>query len=254
MWIIILVSLSLLLLGFLLLGYISPYQGNKTNFFQIEEKNLKLPLESSTIQHELTDEDIEWLEADLVEDEWDEVEELEHLRNINTVGGLTIPKENKFANFIKKQEELLEENNEVKVEQDVKTDEILEKEIRNYSWKNIGLELYKETNLEVFFEKLNSLKNKRILIVTDVSYVLEADFKDHRVFIGFLKDFEILDNNTQDQPRIKFMVGIPVFNISLDLNWIYDKNKFDSDFSSEELVSNFLETLKPVNELLLVEE
>ena len=34
----------------------------------------------------------------------------------------------------------------------------------------------------------------------------------------------------------------------------YDKNKFDSDFSSEELVSNFLETLKPVNELLLVEE
>ena len=84
--------------------------------------------------------------------------------------------------------------------------------------------------------------------------VLEADFKDHRVFIGFLRDFEILDDNTQDQPRIKFKVDIPVFDISLDLNWIYDKNKFDSDFSSEELVSNFLETLKPVNELLLVEE
>ncbi len=254
MWIIILVSLGLLLLGFLLLGYISPYQGNKTNFFQIQEKKPKLPLKTSIIQQELTDEDKEWLEADLVEEEWDEVEELEHLRNINTVGGLTIPKENKFANFIKKQEELLEENNEIKVEQDVKADEILKKEIRNYNWKNIGLELYKETNLEVFFEKLNSLKNKKILIVTDVSYVLEADFKDHRVFIGFLRDFEILDDNTQDQPRIKFKVDIPVFNISLDLNWIYDKNKFDSDFSSEELVSNFLETLKPVNELLLVEE
>ena len=215
MWVIILVSLGLLLLGFLLLGYISPYQGNKTNFFQIQEKEIKHLFETSNIQQELTDEDKEWLEADLVEEE-------------------------------------LEEWTEVK--QEINTNETLEKDIHNHNWKNIGLELYKETNLEVFFEKLNSLKNKKILIVTDVSYVLEADFKDHRVFIGFLKDFEILDDNTQDQPRIKFKVDIPVFDISLDLNWIYDKNKFDSDFSSEELVSNFLETLKPVNELLLVEE
>ena len=215
MWIIILVSLGLLLLGFLLLGYISPYQGNKTNFFQIQEKEVKYSFETSNIQQELTDEDKEWLEADLVEEE-------------------------------------LEEWTEVK--QEINTNETLEKDIHNHNWKNIGLELYKETNLEVFFEKLNSLKNKKILIVTDVSYVLEADFKDHRVFIGFLRDFEILDDNTQDQPRIKFKVDIPVFDISLDLNWIYDKNKFDSDFSSKELVSNFLETLKPVNELLLVEE
>ena len=215
MWVIILVSLGLLLLGFLLLGYISPYQGNKTNFFQIQEKEIKHLFETSNIQQELTDEDKEWLEADLVEEE-------------------------------------LEEWTEIK--QEINTNETLEKDIHNHNWKNIGLELYKETNLEVFFEKLNSLKNKKILIVTDVSYVLEADFKDHRVFIGFLKDFEILDDNTQDQPRIKFKVDIPVFDISLDLNWIYDKNKFDSDFSSEELVSNFLETLKPINELLLVEE
>jgi hypothetical protein len=215
MWVIILVSLGLLLLGFLLLGYISPYQGNKTNFFQIQEKEIKHLFETSNIQQELTDEDKEWLEADLVEEELEEW---------------------------------------IEVKQEINTNETLEKDIHNHNWKNIGLELYKETNLEVFFEKLNSLKNKKILIVTDVSYVLEADFKDHRVFIGFLKDFEILDDNTQDQPRIKFKVDIPVFDISLDLNWIYDKNKFDSDFSSEELVSNFLETLKPVNELLLVEE
>ena len=215
MWVIILVSLGLLLLGFLLLGYISPYQGNKINFFQIQEKEVKYSFETSNIQQELTDEDKEWLEADLVEEELEEWTE---------------------------------------VEQEINTNETLEKDIHNHNWKNIGLELYKETNLELFFEKLNSLKNKRILIVTDVSYVLEADFKDHRVFIGFLKDFEILDDNTQDQPRIKFKIDIPVFDISLDLNWIYDKNKFDSDFSSEELVSNFLETLKPVNELLLVEE
>lgn len=215
MWIIILVSLGLLLLGFLLLGYISPYQSNTPNYFQIQEKEVKHSFETSNIQQELTDEDKEWLEADLVE-------------------------------------EKLEEWTEVK--QEINTNETLEKDIHNHNWKNIGLELYKETNLEVFFEKLNSLKNKKILIVTDVSYVLEADFKDHRVFIGFLRDFEILDDNTQDQPRIKFKVDIPVFDISLDLNWIYDKNKFDSDFSSEELVSNFLETLKPVNELLLVEE
>ena len=215
MWIIILVSLGLLLLGFLLLGYISPYQGNKTNFFQIQEKEIKHLFETSNIQQELTDEDKEWLEADLVEEELEEW---------------------------------------IEVKQEINTNETLEKDIHNHNWKNIGLELYKETNLEVFFEKLNSLKNKKILIVTDVSYVLEADFKDHRVFIGFLRDFEILDDNTQDQPRIKFKVDIPVFDISLDLNWIYDKNKFDSDFSSEELVSNFLETLKPVNELLLVEE
>jgi hypothetical protein len=230
MWTIILVSLGLLLLGFLLLGYISPYQGNTTNFFQIQEKEPKKLFETSNIQqYELTEEDKEWLEAELV----DEEEELEYLKDIETIGGLTVPEEKEF---------------------NLENKETLEKDVHNYKWKNIGLELYKETNLDVFFEKLNSLKNKRILIVTDVSYVLEADFKDHRVFIGFLRDFEILDNNTQDQPRIKFMVDIPVFNISLDLNWIYDKNKFDNDFSSEELVSNFLETLKPVNELLLVEE
>jgi hypothetical protein len=231
MWVIILVSLGLLLLGFLLLGYISPYQGNKINFFQIQEKEVKHLFETSNIQqYELTDEDKEWIEADLVEDDEDHV--LDQVLN-------------EIVEDIPEEEDKIE-NEEI--------NQTLEKEIHNFTWKNIGLELYKETNLDVFFEKLNSLKNKRILIVTDVSYVLEADFKDHRVFIGFLKDFEILDDNTQDQPRIKFKVDIPVFDISLDLNWIYDKNKFDSDFSSEELVSNFLETLKPVNELLLVEE
>lgn len=238
MWIIILISLGLLLLGFLLLGYISPYQGNATNFFQIQEKEPKKIFETSNIQqYELTEEDKEWLEAPLIEEEveWDEEHALDQVLNEIV-------------------ESIPEESSKIEIEQETQVDETLEKEIRNYSWKNIGLELYRETNLDVFFEKLNSLKNKRILIVTDVSYVLEADFKDHRVFIGFLRDFEILDDNTQDQPRIKFMVDIPVFNISLDLNWIYDKNKFDSDFSSEELVSNFLETLKPVNELLLVEE
>jgi hypothetical protein len=231
MWVIILVSLGLLLLGFLLLGYISPYQGNKTNFFQIQEKEVKHLFETSNIQqYELTDEDKEWIEADLVEDDEDHV--LDQVLN-------------EIVEDIPEEEDKIE-NEEI--------NQTLEKEIHNFTWKNIGLELYKETNLELFFEKLNSLKNKRILIVTDVSYVLEADFKDHRVFIGFLKDFEILDDNTQDQPRIKFKVDIPVFDISIDLNWIYDKNKFDSDFSSEELVSNFLKTLKPVNELLLVEE
>lgn len=221
MWIVILVSLGLLLLGFLLLGYISPYQGNTLSFSQIQ-------------QYELTEEDKEWLEAPLVEEEieWDEDHALDQV--LNKIVEDIPEEENKFDK--------------------IKTGKTLEKEIYNFNWKNIGLELYRETNLDIFFEKLNSLKNKRILIVTDVSYVLEADFKDHRVFVGFLRDFEILDDNTQDQPRIKFMVDIPVFNISLDLNWIYDKNKFDSDFSSEELVSNFLETLKPVNELLLVEE
>jgi hypothetical protein len=231
MWVIILVSLGLLLLGFLLLGYISPYQGNKINFFQIQEKEVKYSFETSNIQqYELTDEDKEWIEADLVEDDEDHV--LDQVLN-------------EIVEDIPEEEDKIE-NEEI--------NQTLEKEIHNFTWKNIGLELYKETNLDVFFEKLNSLKNKRILIVTDVSYVLEADFKDHRVFIGFLKDFEILDDNTQDQSRIKFKVDIPVFDISIDLNWIYDKNKFDSDFSSEELVSNFLETLKPVNELLLVEE
>lgn len=238
MWIIILVSLGLLLLGFLLLGYISPYQGNKTNFFQIQEKEIKSTFETSNIQqYKLTDEDKEWIEADLIED--DEERDEDHALD-------------QVLNEIV--EDIPEEEDKIEIKQEIKTDETLEKEIRTFNWKNIGLELYKETNLDVFFEKLNSLKNKRILIVTDVSYVLEADFKDHRVFIGFLRDFEILDNSIHDQPRIKFKVDIPIFDISLDLNWIYDKNKFDSDFSSEELVSNFLKTLKPVNELLLVEE
>ena len=230
---IIFVTLGLLVIAFLGLGYISPYFNNNKNIFQIQEPQIiekeiikevevikEVPIEKEVIKFVYNEKELEeikeWEEASLTDfQEWESEEETQ-----DTTNELTLTEK---------------------------------KEILDTKWKNIGLELYRETNLEVFFEKLKSILNKKVLIVTDVSYVLEADFKDHRVFVGYFKDFEILDNTTE-QPIIKFIVDIPVLNISIPLNWIYNKDKFDNDFSSEELVNNFLTTLKPVNELILVEE
>jgi len=225
MWTIIFITLCLLVIAFLGLGYISPYVNDNKNFFQIQEPQI---IEKEVIKEVPVEKEIIYDEKDLEEiKEWEEVS----LEDFQTW---------------EEEEEKQTNLNEVQL--------IEKKEILDTKWKNIGLELYLETNLEVFFEKLKSIINKKVLIVTDVSYVMEGDFKDHRIFIGFFKDFEILDENNGEQPKIKFIVDIPVLNISIPLNWIYNKNKFDSDFSSEELVSNFLNTLQPVNELILVEE
>ena len=74
---------SSLLLGFLLLGYISPYQSNTPNYSQIQEKEVKYSFETSNIQQELTDADKEWLEADLVEEELEEWTEVKQEINTN---------------------------------------------------------------------------------------------------------------------------------------------------------------------------
>jgi hypothetical protein len=121
-------------------------------------------------------------------------------------------------------------------------------------WQNIGLELYNEINLDRFVEKLNFMVGKKILIVTDSSYVLGANFTDHKVYEGILTKYEVLEGRYPDQPSINFIVNVPVVaTANVNLSWVYDKYRFDSDFSSEELVNNFLQTNVPVNELLLVE-
>jgi hypothetical protein len=121
-------------------------------------------------------------------------------------------------------------------------------------WRNIGLELYNETNLDRFVEKLNSMIGKKLLIVTDSSYVLGANFKDHKVYEGTLNSYEVLEGRYPEQPSIKFNVNVPVLTTTnVNLSWVYDKFRFDLDFSSEGLVNDFLQTKIPKNEMLLVE-
>jgi hypothetical protein len=174
--------LVLVFIGFLLLGYISPYEGdtNVISFDIIEEKPIV-----------------------------DEVVEVEQ--------PIEIPEEKPL-------------------------------------WRNIGLELYNEINLDNFVEKLNFMVSKKVLIVTDSSYVLGANFKDHKKYEGKLSSYEILEGRYPDQPSIKFIVNVPVLtNTTVNLSWVYDKYRFDSDFSSNELVDLFLQTGELKNELLLIE-
>ncbi len=125
---------------------------------------------------------------------------------------------------------------------------------QNEIYRNIGLELYEEQNLDRFVEKLNGLVGKKITIVTDSSYVLGANFKDHKIYKGTLSNYEILEGRYPEQPIVKFIVNVPVLaTTTVNLNWIFDKYRFDRDFSSWELVSKFIKTGTPENELLLVE-
>jgi hypothetical protein len=130
----------------------------------------------------------------------------------------------------------------------------VEKEVQNTVWRNIGLELYQEQDLDRFIEKLNFMIGKKVTIVTDSSYVLGANFKDHKDYCGNLKSYEILEGRYPDQPIVKFIIDIPVLpTTTVNLNWVYDKYRFDSDFSSCELVADYLKNRSLKNELLLVE-
>jgi len=99
-----------------------------------------------------------------------------------------------------------------------------------------------------------AIKNKKITIVTDSSYVLGANFKNYKTYEGILINFEILEGRYPGQPIVKFIVNVPVLSTNnINLNWIYDKYRFSSNFSSEEIVNDFLKTNKPTSKLLLVE-
>jgi hypothetical protein len=64
----------------------------------------------------------------------------------------------------------------------------------------------------------------------------------------------LLEGRYPEQPSIKLNVNVPVLSTTtVNLSWIFDKYRFDNDFSSSELVSNFLKTGIPENELLLLE-
>ena len=129
---IIFVTLGLLVIAFLGLGYISPYFNNNKNIFQIQEPQIiekeiikevevikEVPVEKEVIKFVYNEKELEeikeWEEASLTDfQEWENKEETQ-----DTTNELTLTEK---------------------------------KEILDTKWKNIGLELYRETNLEVFFE------------------------------------------------------------------------------------------------------
>jgi arsenate reductase-like glutaredoxin family protein len=215
MWTIVLISISILFLSFLLLGYISPYFKDNTDIFTIQgEKIIEVPVER-IIEKEIIKEVEVPVEKIIIKE---------------------VPVE-KIVEIIKEVK--------VPVEKIVKVEES--------DWKNIGLELYNTTDLDLFLELLESLKGKEVLLVTDASYVVGADFKDHKSYKGTLNNFEILEGRFPHQPIVKFNINVSSFiGTPVNLSWIYDKYKLEPDFSSTELVQNFLETGVPQNELFLI--
>jgi len=235
MWTIILVSLGILLVSFLLLGYISPYSKDNQTIFQIqEEKIVEVPIEKEIIKEIIVEIPVE------------KIVEVEKI--------IEVPIEKEI---IKEIEKVVEVENLDKINQ-------LEQEIKQLkstytintsTWRNVGLELFNTTDLDKFLEILDGLINKTVLIVTDSSYVLGGDFTDHKVYEGTLETYEVLEGRYPHQPIVKFNVTVPILGTTkVSLNWIYDKYKLNLDFSSLELVNDFIKTGIPKNELLLVKD
>jgi hypothetical protein len=208
---ILIISLVCLFVGFLLLGYLSPYNGD------ISEVSFDIIDEQPQVTNVVEVEKIVEVPVEVIKTE---IEVFEDLDRIN------------------------------ELEQKIRELESIKKTV----WRNIGLELFQETDLDRFVEKLNFMIGKKLLIVTDSSYVLGANFKDHKVYEGTLNNYEILEGRYPEQPSIKLIINVPVLSTTtVSLNWVFDKYRFDDNFSSSELVSNFLKTRIPINELLLIE-
>ncbi len=223
MWTIVLISIGILFLSFLLLGYISPYFKDNTDTFTIQgEKIIEVPVEKI-------------IEKEIIKEVEVPVEKI-IIKEVPIEVIKEVPVE-KIVEIIKEVK--------VPVEKIVKVEE--------NNWKNIGLELYNTTDLDLFLELLESLKGKEVLLVTDASYVVGADFKDHKSYKGTLNNFEILEGRFPYQPIVKFNINVSSFiGTPVNLSWIYDKYKLEPDFSSTELVQNFLKTGVPQNELFLI--
>ena len=225
MWTIILVSLGILLFSFLLLGYISPYSNDNQTVFQIqEEKIIEIPVEKETIKEIIVEVPVEKIvEVEKVV----EVEKIVEVENLDKINQL---------------------ENEIKQLKSTYT-------INTSTWRNVGLDLFNTTDLDKFLEILDGLVSKTVLIVTDSSYVLGGDFTDHKVYEGILDTYEILEGRYPHQPTVKFNITIPILGTTkVNLAWIYDKYKLNLDFSSLELVNDFIKTGIPKNELLLVKD
>lgn len=241
MWTIILVSLGILLVSFLLLGYISPYSKDNQTIFQIQgEKIIEIPVEKETIKEVIVEVPVE------------KIVEVEKVIEVEKIVEVPVEKE-----IIKEIEKIVEVENLDKINQ-------LENEIKQLkstytintsTWRNVGLDLFNTTDLDKFLEILDGLVGKTLLIVTDSSYVLGGDFTDHKVYEGTLDTYEILEGRYPHQPIVKFNITVPILGTTkVNLAWIYDKYKLNLDFSSLELVNDFIKTGTPKNELLLVKD
>lgn len=213
MWTIILISLGILLVSFLILGYISPYSKDNQTIFQVQkEQIIEIPVEKEIIKEVIVEVPVE------------KIIEIENLEKIK---------------------QLEKEIEQLKLSQS----------LTNSTWRNVGLDLFNTTDLDKFLEILDNLIGKTLLIVTDSSYVLNENFTDHKLYEGILDTYEILEGRYPHQPIVKFNITVHMLGTTkVNLSWIYDKYKLNNDFSSNNLVNNFLKTGIPKDELLLVKD
>jgi hypothetical protein len=134
-----------------------------------------IPLEDQDEIIEDQDETIEWDEygnpSPIIDDE---VEELEHLRDPDLIGGLTVPKENGFAQFINKQDEfdldgdgILNPEEQKRKEIDQKLDEIDMIQNQPMDFLNMQRQLSsKYTELRKLKQELDEIRNPNSDIIT----------------------------------------------------------------------------------------
>jgi hypothetical protein len=206
----------------ILIGKLSPYDGNITsfNFQDYNQETIFIPQDPQIIEKEIIKEiPIEKIvEKEIIK----EIDNPQHLETIKQL-----------------EKELLE---------------LKSKPSEGKVYRNIGLELYLEKNLERFNLLLKEIIGKKVLIVTDSSFVLGANFSDHRVYEGSVVKYDIITDRYPNQPIVRFYVNVPVLSTTnVQLNWVFDNQKFDDDFSSPKLVSDYLKTKEPKNELILME-
>lgn len=122
-------------------------------------------------------------------------------------------------------------------------------------YRNIGLEMFHEKDLNKFNKIIDEIVGQKVLFVTDSSFLLGENFKDHKIYEGVITKYDITKDRYPDHPIIRFWVRVPsvLSNTNINLQWIYDSKKLELDFSSPKLVSEFLKTKQPKSELFLME-
>lgn len=215
---IIIISLVVLLLGLTFLGFISPYSTDTINIVR----------ENTTEPHVI-----------------EKIVEVEKIIEVPVEKIVEVEKEVIKTEIVEDLNKINELTEKIKQLESIKNSTI---------YRNIGLELFEENNLANFTEKINSIVGKNILIVTDSNYVLGANFSGYRTYKGTLLNYDILEGRYPDQPIIQLNIDVPVLPTSnINLKWIFDKYKFNSTFSNDTDVNEYLKTGNVSNNLFLVE-
>lgn len=135
-----------------------------------------------------------------------------------------------------------------------KIQELENKNNKNIVYRNIGLELFQEKNIDQFYKLLKETIGKKVSIVTSSSFVLGANFEGYNLYEGTVIKYDIISDRFPLRPIIRFYVDVPIsVSNNIQLAWIFDDQKFNKDFSSPKNAADFLKSKNLKTNIMLME-